>query len=290
MSHCLRHGLGHEVHASQDLAARDSWTDGNIAVHLNVSTHVHASCLFLHGFGDPADVALEGRTELQSHPGACLQYLPRCLQTLTRVPKTNKQLERVTFPCKLQSLTFGSVFNQSLAGIVLPKSQSLTLGDYFDQSLRGETLPAFNSWSLVATSARTWRVWLCQRIFVWLWVGISTRASKAPRCGFTRGSSKFDVASRIEISHHSELHWWCLIYVDFISRWPHLKYNPLGGNPCPKVSDTTAIDPDRQRGWAWISSGPVQLCWWNAVSGVISVRHAPAWCCFPVQPSKLNCA
>lgn len=34
------------------------------------------------------------------------------------------------------------MFNQSLAGIVLPESQSLTLGDYFDQSLRGETLPA----------------------------------------------------------------------------------------------------------------------------------------------------
>lgn len=32
------------------------------------------------------------------------------------------------------------MFNQSLAGIVLPESQSLTLGDYFDQSLRGETL------------------------------------------------------------------------------------------------------------------------------------------------------
>lgn len=74
--------------------------------------------------------------------------------------------------------------------------------------------------------------------------------------------------------------------VDFISRWPHLKYNPLGCNPCPKVSDTTAMiqidsvaELEYHRG----------LCKFAdvAVSGVISVRHAPAYC-FPVQPSKLN--
>ena len=163
-----------------------------------VSTNVHASCLFLHGFGtDPADVALEGITELQSHPGAYLQYLPRCLQTLTLVPKTNKQLERVTFPCKLQSLTFGSVFNQSLAGIVLPESQSLTLGDYFDQSLKRRDFASRPSnpevWSRLPPEpggcgfAR-------ESSFVDFWLAFQL---EPPRCGFTRGSSKFDVASRI---------------------------------------------------------------------------------------------
>eukprot|EP00435_Cladocopium_sp_Y103_P012392 s1020_g3.t1 len=109
-----------------------------------VPTNVHASWRFLHGFDtDAADLALEGITELQSHPGAYLQSLPQCLQTLTLVSEPNKQLERISFPCKLQTLTLGGLFNQSLAGMVLPEGlQSLTLGDYFDQSLEGVTFPA----------------------------------------------------------------------------------------------------------------------------------------------------
>ena len=47
------------------------------------------------------------------------------------------------FPSSLQTLTFGNVFNQSLAGVALPNNlQTLNFEDSFNQSFEGVALPS----------------------------------------------------------------------------------------------------------------------------------------------------
>ena len=52
-------------------------------------------------------------------------------------------MDGVSLPDRLQSLTFGHYFNQSLVGLTLPSClQSLTFGNWFNVSLEGVELPS----------------------------------------------------------------------------------------------------------------------------------------------------
>ena len=68
--------------------------------------------------------------------------LPSALQSLTFGTYFNESLAQARLPSGLQSLTFGVWFNQSLENVTLPSGlQNLTFGDHFDQSLEHVTLP-----------------------------------------------------------------------------------------------------------------------------------------------------
>merc|ERR1719224_101149 len=57
--------------------------------------------------------------------------------------RSNLELDKVTLPSSLQTLTFGSSFNQSLDKVTLPSSlQTLAFGCFFNQSLDEVTLPS----------------------------------------------------------------------------------------------------------------------------------------------------
>ena len=65
------------------------------------------------------------------------------LQSLTFGREFNQSMENVTLPSGLQSLTFGYAFNQSMENVVLPSDlQSLTFGVMFNQSMDNVTLPS----------------------------------------------------------------------------------------------------------------------------------------------------
>ena len=69
--------------------------------------------------------------------------LPPGLQSLTFGTNFNQSLDNVTWPAGLQSLTFGICFTQSLDKVTWPAGlQSLTFGAYFNQSLDNVTWPA----------------------------------------------------------------------------------------------------------------------------------------------------
>ena len=134
-----------------------------------VPTQLQAAWCFLMGREtSEAEVSLEGVTHLTAPSPNCLLHLPRSLvsltftgqslnwgitlpasltlpnrlQSLTFGDNFNQSLDGVTLPKGLQNLTFGRNFNQSLEGVTWPSSlQSLTFGVFFDQSLDGVTLP-----------------------------------------------------------------------------------------------------------------------------------------------------
>eukprot|EP00435_Cladocopium_sp_Y103_P058920 s8_g20.t2 len=69
--------------------------------------------------------------------------MPRRLQSLTFGRDFNQSLEGVTLPDSLESLTLGDCFSRILGQEALPKSlQNLTFGDHFDHSLEHTTLPS----------------------------------------------------------------------------------------------------------------------------------------------------
>ena len=70
--------------------------------------------------------------------------LPSGMQSLTFGSDFDQSLDKTALPSGLQGLTFGHYFNRSLDNTALPSGlQSLTLGDGFDQSL-DKTVP--NGW------------------------------------------------------------------------------------------------------------------------------------------------
>ena len=88
------------------------------------------------------EIVLEGITKIHGLERLNKIALPSSLQSLTFGSHFNQSLENVTLPSSLQSLTFGACFNQSLENVTLPGSlQSLTFGNDFDQSLENVTLP-----------------------------------------------------------------------------------------------------------------------------------------------------
>ena len=188
-----------KVHASQDLAAaRDSWTDGNIAVHFRVNKR---ACI----------VSLS----------SWIRHWPcrRCIGRDNRASKPSWRLARI---CNI----YPDAFKPCL---LFPKPTSS-----WSESL---SLASFKAWHLVACSTRAWPGLFCQRELDFGWLlwpeakrrdfasrpsnpevwsrlqpepggcGFARESSfvdfwlafqlEPPRCGFTRGSSKFDVASRI---------------------------------------------------------------------------------------------
>ena len=105
--------------------------------------------------------------------------LPSSLQSLTFGSSFNQSLDGIQPPSSLQSLVFGHAFNQSLEGTQLPSSlQSLTFIGAFNQSLEGIQIPS----SLQGTrSIKAWRASdypaACR---VWSLATPSTRAWRAP--------------------------------------------------------------------------------------------------------------
>lgn len=72
-----------------------------------------------------------------------LPTLPESLETLTFGSMFNQPVDRLTLPSSLSSLQFGRCFNQPVDGLVLPKSLlSLKLSTEFDHSIVALNLPS----------------------------------------------------------------------------------------------------------------------------------------------------
>ena len=88
-----------------------------------------------HGWQQHAFRLTWRRTDIDGH-----QPLPSRLQLLTFGSHFNQSLDHVTLPSGLQHLTFGYNFNQSLDHVTLPSGlQHLTFGYRFNQSLDHDT-------------------------------------------------------------------------------------------------------------------------------------------------------
>ena len=89
------------------------------------------------------------------------------LQTLTFGSAFNQSLESVTLPRSLQNLTFGSELNQNLERVTLPSGlQALTFGSTFNQSLECVTLPpSLQDLTFGTELIRAWNESLCQAVF-----------------------------------------------------------------------------------------------------------------------------
>ncbi|CAJ1341749.1 unnamed protein product [Effrenium voratum] len=107
---------------------------------------VEAWCALKAGSMKEADGGLDGimRVNFLDNFWQDLQglTLPSSVQSLTLGAQFNQSLHTVTLPSSLQSLSLGKHFDQSLQGVSLPCSlKSLTFGAHFDQSLQEVILP-----------------------------------------------------------------------------------------------------------------------------------------------------
>ena len=123
--------------------------------------------------------------------------MPCSLQSLTFGSHFDQSLENVTLPCSLQSLTFGICFNQSLENVTLPSSLQ-SLSTLCLQTFNCAVLLVFGKWTAPITDRSKFAAIECKK------EGVSDRPKICEACklfflffpaqyGFRGGAGRADL-------------------------------------------------------------------------------------------------